>query len=103
MYANTRNQLHQAHTDLVDRLQKGGYLDLDYSDLDSDLDEFALTEETKAERDVEHMNKINKERRLAEFWNDYVCDGYFMGRSENAIPEATQRSAMPTCFVGAAL
>lgn len=80
-------------------MHKGGYLDLDYSD----EDEFALTKETKAEQDVRHMNKVNNEKRLAGFWDDYVCDGFFMPRSEHAIPEATQRSAMPTCFVLAAL
>lgn len=62
----------QAQRDLIDALYKGGYLDLEMEDEDD-------------------LSKIDKEKRLGEFWFDYVYDGFFMKRSENAIPEAKRR------------
>ncbi|CBJ31832.1 hypothetical protein Esi_0286_0027 [Ectocarpus siliculosus] len=56
----------KAQRDLKEALHKVGYLDADSSDPD-------------------------KEHRLGEFWFDLVYDGFFMKRSENAIPEAKRR------------
>lgn len=60
----------QAQRDFIDALSKAGYLDCDHR------------------RDPANTNK---EQRLGEFWFDYVYDGFFMRRSENAIPEAKRR------------
>ncbi|CAN0225961.1 unnamed protein product [Ectocarpus sp. 12 AP-2014] len=56
----------KAQRDLKEALHKAGYLDANSSDPD-------------------------KEHRLGEFWFDLVYDGFFMKRSENAIPEAKRR------------
>lgn len=65
----------QAQRDLIDALHKGGYLDLDCSEDEGDMG----------------LDRIDKEKRLGEYWYDYVYDGFFMKRSENAIPEAKRR------------
>lgn len=36
-------------------------------------------------------SRMDKENRLGEYWFDYVYDGFFMKRSENAMPEAKRR------------
>lgn len=69
-----KNGRRQAQRDLIDALHKGGYLDLDCCSDDED-----------------DLNKMDKEKRLGEYWYDYVYDGFFMKRSENAIPEAKRR------------
>ncbi|CAM9992239.1 unnamed protein product, partial [Hapterophycus canaliculatus] len=56
----------QAQRDLTAALDKAGYIDLSCSDPDS-------------------------ERRLSGFWFDFVYEGFYMRRSENAIPEAKRR------------
>eukprot|EP00903_Cladosiphon_okamuranus_P008140 g7839.t1 len=65
----------KAQRDLINALHKGGYLDLDRPEDEDEVD----------------FDRIDKEKRLGEYWYDYVYDGFFMKRSENAIPEAKRR------------
>eukprot|EP00752_Nemacystus_decipiens_P016029 g14331.t1 len=70
----TYKEENKAQRDLIDALRKAGYLQWNSDD---------------------DLSKIDKEKRLGEYWFDHLYTGFYMRRSENAIPDAKKSSLPP--------